>query len=109
MIFSACMKLKRSTFYLTLVLLFLFAPTAHSDFSGTFDGTTLTLTQISDQGAVTIDDNGAGSEFQATDGSGTTTFDAATNLVVNMLDDTGNQLDIDLDSALAGNLTLNLA
>lgn len=108
MIFSTCMKLQRSTFYLALVLLFLFAPAAHSGFSFGFDGTTLTLTQISDQGAVTVDDNGAGTEFRATDGGGTTTYVAATNLVVNMLDNTGNQLDVDLDSALAGNLTLNL-
>lgn len=77
-------------------------------FVSAFDGTTLTLTQTADDGAIVIDNNGAGNAFRATDGSGLVTFDAATNVTVDLLDSTGNQLDLDLDNAHTGDVTLNL-
>lgn len=77
-------------------------------FLGFFDGITLDVIQTADDGMVTIDNNGGGNAFQATDGSGTATFVAATNLVVDMLDGTGNELDLDLVNAHTGDVELNL-
>lgn len=77
-------------------------------FSFGFDGATLTLTQTTDDGGIIVDNNGTGDAFRTTDGSGTVEYSAATNLVVNLLDGTGNQLDFNLDNAHTGDVELNL-
>jgi hypothetical protein len=84
------------------------APATQAGFKGFFDGTTLTLKQTVDDGAITLDNNGAGDAFRATDGFGTSTFVAATHLVVNLLGGTSNALNFDLDNAHTGNVMLNL-
>ncbi len=78
--------------------------------TATFDaGTnTLTIDQTVDDGAMTVDNLGAASEFRVTDGSGTTTFQSAINVVVNMLDNTSNVLNFALGNAHSGDVTLNL-
>ena len=83
-------------------------PAAQAAFSGVVNGGTLTLTQTVDDGAITVDNNGAGDAFRTTDGSGTSTFAAATHVIVNLLDSTGNTLDFDLDNAHSGDVSLNL-
>lgn len=78
-------------------------------FSMLFDAGTLTLTQTVDDGTVVIDNNGAANAFQVTDGAGTVTHVAATNLVVNLLDRTAyNQLEVGLPNAHSGYVELNL-
>ncbi len=83
-------------------------PRLYLAFTGMFDGTTLTLTQTMDDGDVVVDNNGTDDAFRTTDGSGTSEFDAATNVIVNLLGDTGNQLDFDLDNPHTGSAELNL-
>ena len=46
--------------------------------------------------------------FQVIDGVDTYVFVASTNVIVNLLDNTGNTLAVDLDNPLVGNITLNL-
>ncbi len=75
---------------------------------GSVRGTTLTITQSGNNGDLVIDKNGLGSAWRASDGSGTVTFVAAANLVVNLLPNTTNALTLDVDSAHAGSVTLNL-
>ena len=72
------------------------------------DGDTLTLTQTFDDGDIVVDNNGTSSEFRVIDGIGTANYVGATNVVVNLLDDTGNQLDLGLDNAHTGDVTLNV-
>lgn len=79
-------------------------------FSFGFDGTTLTLDQTVFNGNVTIDNDGTGDAFRVIDGSGTVTFVAAENLVVNLLDVTssGNQFDLRLNNEHLGDIELYL-
>ena len=73
---------------------------------------TLELTQLIDTGDVTIDNNGGitGTAWRVltplSDIAGETT--PANNLVLNMLDNTGNDVFIDLDNPVLAFLTLNL-
>ena len=95
--------------FATLAVVSSLVPTeASAAFSFSFVGGTLTLTQTVDDGNIVIDNNGLGNAFQTNDGSGLVTYVAATHLVVILLANTTNQLDLDLDNAHAGNVTLNL-
>jgi len=91
-----------------LLLMLACSSSAHAAFSFSFVGGTLTLTQSTDDGNITIDNNGAGNAFQTNDGSGLVTYVAATNVVIDLLPNTTNQLDFDLDNAHTGFVTLNL-
>ena len=77
-------------------------------FSGIFDGATLTINQDADDGDIVIANNGGGSAFRAVDSSGAWNGVAATNVIVNLLPNTGNKLQFDLDSFHAGDANLNL-
>lgn len=69
---------------------------------------TLTIEQTVDDGAMTVDNLGAANEFRVTDGSGTTTFQSAINVVVKMLDNTSNVLNFALGNPHSGDVTLKL-
>ncbi len=73
----------------------------------TFGTESLVSTQVSDPGPVTVDDNGAGGSIRFING-GTTVIAPVTNLQIGLLDGSGTSLTVDLDSALDGDLTLNL-
>ncbi len=62
-------------------------------FVGFFDGVTLTLEQTFDDGDVVVDNNGIGNAWRVTDNSGTLEFVTAENVIVELLDNTANQLD----------------
>ncbi len=70
-------------------------------------GMSLTSTQVSASGPVTIDNNGTAGAIRFIDG-GTTELTPVTHLIVNLLNGPGTDLDVDLDNALTGDLTLNL-
>lgn len=75
-------------------------------FIGFFDGVTLDINQTADDGDVLIE-NTTG-VWRATDNTGTFTFVAASNIEVNLLDDTVNELELAVDMAHDGDITLNL-
>lgn len=77
-------------------------------FSFGFDGATLFLNQTMDDGIVMVDNDGPGNAFRVTDGSGTNTFLAAPSVVINLLDGTGQSLELKLNQAHTGNVALNL-
>lgn len=97
--------------YRTFLLVFLLvitalAPsTAWSAFDVTESGTTLSLKETIDDGAVTIELRTDGS-FDVTDSRGTTSFAPRANLKVRLLDNTRTTLTINFESVLAGNLTV---
>ena len=68
------------------------------------DMTTLMLTQTGDDGNVIIDNDGTGGAFRVTDGVGTANYLASTNIIINLMDGTGNELDFNLGSAHTGNV-----
>ncbi len=72
------------------------------------DMTTLMLTQTGDDGNVIIDNDGTGGAFRVTDGVGTANYLASTNIIINLMDGTGNELDFNLGSAHTGNVEINL-
>ncbi|MEQ1904743.1 MAG: hypothetical protein ABL888_11195 [Pirellulaceae bacterium] len=74
-------------------------------FSGAFDGTTLTLTQTTDDGVAIIDNDGVGNAFRVTDLSGSPIYVAAQNVVVNLLDGV-NGLNFNLNQAHSGDVTI---
>lgn len=82
-------------------------PAANAAFVSSLSGSTLTLTQVVNDGAVTIDNNGAGNEFRVIDGSGTTAYVTVSNVIVNMINGTENQLNIDFDNPINGFATFN--
>ncbi len=68
---------------------------------------TLVSTQVSSTGPVTIDDNGPSQSIRFN--SGTTSIVTPVNkMTVNMLNNSGSNLNVDLDNAFAGELALNL-
>ncbi len=73
---------------------------------------TLTLTQVGDTGDITIDNDGGpgfGTDWRLfTEIGGLTSTTAANNLTLNMLDNTGNNVEIDLFNPVISFLTLNL-
>ncbi|MGI9516827.1 MAG: beta strand repeat-containing protein, partial [Pirellulaceae bacterium] len=71
-----------------------------------FITSTLTSTQLSDVGDLTIDNNGTGDSFQFING-GTVEVAPAANLAVTLLDGT-SMLDVDLDNAHTGDLTIDV-
>ena len=76
-------------------------------FAAAFDGMTLVIDQISDDGIVTIDNNGADGRFRVSESTGTTTFDDLPgNFIVNLLD-SNSLVNVQLDNAYDGDLTLN--
>jgi hypothetical protein len=77
-------------------------------FAGIFDGTTLTINQTANDGDIVIANNGGNSAFRALDSSGFWNGVPATNVIVNLLPNTGNKLQFDLDNFHAGNAELNL-
>ncbi len=68
----------------------------------------LTSTQVSDPGNVTVDNNGPSQSIRFITGV-TSTIAPANHITVNMLNGTSTNLSIDLDNALTGNLSVNLA
>lgn len=76
-------------------------------FTFEFVGGALVLNQTVDDGAIIVDNLGASLAYRVTDASGTTTLGNAGSLIVNLLDDTGNRFDLDLDNE-AGQVALNL-
>lgn len=68
---------------------------------------TLTSTQVSDPGPVTVDNNGAGGVIQFHDG-GTNVLTTVTNLSIHMLGSSGTELNLNLENALAGDLDVRL-
>ena len=71
-------------------------------------GGTLTSVQVSDTGGpVTVDTNGAGNSARVISSS-TTMLGPVSHIDVSMLNGSGNDLMIDLDTPLAGNLTVDL-
>ena len=74
-------------------------------FDHVYDSVTdsLTSTQVSDSGPVTVDNNGAGGSVQF----GTNLLGPVTDLTISLVDGS-SQLDVDLDNPLAGNLTVDL-
>jgi hypothetical protein len=68
-----------------------------------------TLTQVANSGAATVTVAVTGAnQLQLTDGSTVTLGTAGANLAINMLPGT-TELDVQLDTGLTGNLTINLA
>jgi hypothetical protein len=74
----------------------------------TFATATLTSTQVEDLGPVTVDNNGLSNSIRFISG-GTSSLTPASNLTINMKNGTASSLDVALDNAHAGNLSLNLA
>ena len=72
---------------------------------------TLTFNQTANNGNAVLDDQGFLNSFQITDGSGTNNpilLFPVTTVIVNMLSNTGNQLNYDQDVAYTGSVVLNL-
>ncbi|MDG1808765.1 MAG: hypothetical protein P8I27_12785 [Pirellulaceae bacterium] len=75
-------------------------------FLGFFDGITLELRQTADDGDALVE-NSTG-VWTVTDNADTFTFDAAENIVVNMLPDTANRLSVGVELEHSGNVELLL-
>lgn len=75
---------------------------------GFFDGVTLTLEQTGDDGDVIVDNSGVGNSWRVTDNASSLTFVNAENLIVNMLDNTANQLNFQINTTHSGDVELNL-
>lgn len=73
-----------------------------------FAGSSLMSTQVESLGPAVVDNNGVGNSFQFTAGGGTSSIAPADHLTINMLDGSGSNLDLNLDNALAGDLTVDL-
>ncbi len=76
--------------------------------TGFFDGITLTLNQTVDDGDVIIDNSGVGGAFRVTDNASSLTFVDAENIEVNMLSNTANQLNFQINTSHSGDVELNL-
>lgn len=101
--------MQASGIMLSAVLLGLFgANPAQAGFTSDLKKSTLTLTQVSDDGFVTIDDNGADGAFRVIEGGTATEFEAADSLVVEMLSNGDPSLMIDIDAGIARDLALRL-
>ena len=72
-----------------------------------FPSDSMTSTQVSDPGPVVVDNNGISNSIRFIDG-GVNVLTTVTNLTIDMLDNSGTDMDIQLDNALAGNLAVNL-
>jgi len=71
-----------------------------------FDGATLTLNQTVDDGVIQIDNSGPLNEFRVSDGGGFVSYEAADNVVVNLLDNSGN-MTVSLNEVHSGDFTVN--
>lgn len=76
-------------------------------FVGFFDGVTLTLEQTFDDGDVVVDNSGIGGAFRVTDNAGTLSFVSAQNVIVEMLDNTANQINFNANNRHNGNVTID--
>ena len=76
-------------------------------FVGFFDGVTLTLEQTVDDGDVVVDNSGIGGAWRVTDNAATLSFVAAENVVIELLDDTANQIDLQINSFHNGSATID--
>ena len=75
-------------------------------FNFLFDGSTLTLNQSANDGVVMIDNSGPAGEFRINDGAGFVTYEAAENVVLNLMDNSSH-LTVSLNEAHNGDLTIN--
>ena len=71
-----------------------------------FDGSTLTLTQVADDGIITIANSGPGNAFQVNDGAGLVAYQAADHLVVELMDNTSH-LSFAIENPHTGNVQID--
>jgi hypothetical protein len=84
------------------------AEAASAAFSSDVSGNTLTLIQLSDGGDVKITHHGAGEFGLSEGGGGMSLAGVAPNLAVQMLDESGSELELEFLGALPGSVTLAL-
>lgn len=76
-------------------------------FTGSLSGDTLTIEQIMDDGDIVIDNNGG--TWRATDGAGSVSLGMAQNVVIDLISNTENRLEVQVETAHTGDLTIALS
>ncbi|MFG0320268.1 MAG: hypothetical protein ACF8XB_23545 [Planctomycetota bacterium JB042] len=83
------------------------AGAARAEFTSVLKKKKLVLTQIVDDGPVTVDDNGTDGAFRILEGD-TTEFEAADSLEIELLSGSHPNLDVDIDQGIARDLTVRI-